>query len=179
MGSPSPPSHMAPCPPALTEPPSTGPGFFQDPEGGQISPPLCRCGQRSRLQSSWNDACFWKHFLCPYLGWLLAGGLLLRTGRSWPQPRSCQGVSAIALPPGWCGWPSFTQSYVSLSQLELRAVHCGLFLSCNTSQQRGHCAAACREGCLNICYLNFLSLRAQKPHPPGTLGSAFHIPDSE
>lgn len=59
------------------------------------------------------------------------------------------------LPCGWCGWPSFTQSYVSLSQLELRAVHCGLFLSCNTSQQRGHCTMACREDCLNICYLNF------------------------
>lgn len=183
MGSPSHPSHMTPYPRALTHlllklpPPSTGPAFFKDPEGGLISASLCRCDQRSLPDSHGMMRASGSTCSAPTDTGSWLGGLLPGTARSWPQPRSSPGVCAMALPPGWCGWPSFTQSYVSLSQLELGAVHCGLFLSCNTSQQRGQCTTAGREGCLNICYLNFLCLRTQKPHPPGTPGSAFHIPD--
>lgn len=157
-------SPWAPAPLCLTKPSvlKVSPTLHRDLVGRQPSShPRCRCGGRSLFASleALLLAARTPSSSLPTPRWM--GGLL--PGKRWgelaaaPQPAvdSSQGGCAVGLPCGCCGWPSFTQSYVSLSQLELRAVHCGLFLSCNTSQQRGHCTMACKEDCLNICYLNF------------------------
>lgn len=76
---------------------------------------------------------------------------------------------------GWCGWLSFTQSYVSLSQLGLRAVHCGLFLSCNPSQQRGHCTIGLQGRLFKHLLFKFLCALQLTSH---TLSALWLLPST-
>lgn len=77
---------------------------------------------------------------------------------------------------GWCGWLSFTQGYVSLSQLGLRAVHCGLFLSCNPSQQRGHCTSGLQGRMFKHLLFKFLCALQLTSHILSSRHCGFCLP---
>lgn len=97
-----------------------------------LTSPLQACRAEVSSQPSCSHVCFWLQCLCPHLCCFLDRGLPQRRVRSSPAPKPAVAAVrlAVLLPSLQAGAAGhLSRSYVSLSQLELRAVYCGLFLS--------------------------------------------------